>query len=441
VERAPDVFEAAVFEPLLRHAMRRLPQLAAFDGDTHGRLIARFRELEQARLEITRAEVALARYDRLPKRTGISPLERELAEPESDRPLRELLARQGAVIQAIKPVFMMSPLSVPLHLPPGAVRFDLLVIDEASRMEALNALGAIARADQLVVVGDDCQPPPPQLLTGGQSDLAREEGEPVAPRPTRESILDLCAARGMPERGLRWHYRSRHPSLIALSNREFYGGRLCVVPSPFLDTADLGLRFHYVPAGIYDRSASRPNRIEARAVAEAALEHARKRPHLSLGVGCLSAEQRDAVLLALEGLWRSEPETHGFFAADRPEPFFVKSLEHIQGDARDVILASIGYGADESGHLTQSFGALSAEGGERQLNVLMTRARQRLEVFASIRARDIDPVRPDRPGVAALKAFLQSAESNTLGLAQPSGGGYSSIFEEQVAAALSELGY
>jgi REase_MTES_1575/Protein of unknown function (DUF3320) len=143
----------------------------------------------------------------------------------------------------------------------------------------------------------------------------------------------------------------------------------------------------------------------------------------------------------LEGLWRSEPETHGFFAADRPEPFFVKSLEHIQGDARDVILASIGYGADESGHLTQSFGALSAEGGERQLNVLMTRARQRLEVFASIRARDIDPVRPDRPGVAGLKAFLQSAESNTLGLAQPSGGGYGSIFEEQVAAALAELGY
>jgi hypothetical protein len=245
----------------------------------------------------------------------------------------------------------------------------------------------------------------------------------------------------MPQLGLRWHYHSRHPSLIALANREFYGGRLQVAPSPFLDTTDLGLSFHHVPAGVYDRAASRANRTEARAVAEVVLRHARERPHLSLGVCCLSIEQRDAVLLALESAWRSAPELHGFFATDRREPFFVKTVQHVQGDVRDLILASIGFGADEDGHLAQGFGALSTEGGERQINVLMTRARQRLQVFASIRAGDIDPARPHRPGVAALKAFLQAAESGTLGPARAPGGGYGSLFEEQVAASLAELGH
>jgi very-short-patch-repair endonuclease len=211
------------------------------------------------------------------------------------------------------------------------------------------------------------------------------------------------------------------------------------VPSPFADDPDLGLAFHHLPEAAYDRGGSRTNREEAKRVAEAVLAHARARPDLSLGVGCFSIAQRDAVLAELERLWRAAPELRRFFREDGAEPFFVKNLETIQGDERDVILISIGYGRDASGHLALAFGPLSAEGGERRLNVLITRARRRLEVFSAITAADIDLA--GKPGVAALKAFLQYAESGVLGVSETSGRGPDSLFEAEVARALEGQGH
>ena len=274
----------------------------------------------------------------------------------------------------------MSPLSVAEFLVPGALRFDLVVIDEASQVEPVDAFGALARGAQLVVVGDQRQLPPSPFFKAGPSgdDEPGSVDEDAPPTADLESILGACAAAGMPERMLRWHYRSRHPSLIAVSNREFYDDRLQVAPSPFATHERLGLVFRHVADGRFERGGSAINRREAEAVARAVIAHARATPELSLGVGCFSLRQRDAILHQLEHLWREEPPAvRAFFASARAEPFFVKNLETIQGDERDVVLISVGYGRDPSGHLAMSFGPLNHEGGERRLNVLITRARAR----------------------------------------------------------------
>jgi very-short-patch-repair endonuclease len=450
-DRALDAFDQAYYEPLLRQTLEAEPTLAAFAGPEQEQLIERFQELDRERIQLARFEVAAAHHARLPKRGGeigqLGLLQREFAKRTRHLPIRQLLSRAGAAVQAIKPVLMMSPLSVAEFLTPGAVRFDLLLIDEASQVEPVDAFGAIARAAQMVVVGDQRQlPPSPFFKAAGADDdrpvddLAADDD--VLPTGDLESILGACAASGMAQRMLRWHYRSRHPSLIAVSNREFYDDRLHIVPSPFASHPQLGLTFHHVADGSFERGGMAINRREAEAIAQAVIAHARTTPELSLGVGCFSLRQRDAILAQLEHLWRAEPpEVREFFAAARPEPFFVKNLETIQGDERDVILISVGYGRDPSGYLAMSFGPLNHEGGERRLNVLITRARQRLEVFASITADDIDLARAHGRGVAVLKTFLHYAATGVLGTAQASGRGFDSPFEAEVARALTGLGH
>jgi hypothetical protein len=311
---------------------------------------------------------------------------------------------------------MMSPLSVaqflspPHGLKPG-LSFDLLVIDEASQVEPVDALGAIARCRQVVVVGDDKQMPPTrffQRMTGEEGDEAREDTADVVAARDVESILGLCNARGLPSAMLRWHYRSRHESLIATSNAEFYDGRLFILPSPRARSAALGLSLRRVD-GRFDTGGTGTNAEEARAVAEAVIAHARETPGDTLGVAAFSIRQRDAILNAIEAAQRENPDTEAFFAAHPDEPFFVKNLENVQGDERDSIMISVGYGRGADGKLAMRFGPLSADGGERRLNVLITRAKKRCIVFSSIGADDIDLARASGRGVATLKTFLAFA--------------------------------
>ena len=344
---------------------------------------------------------------------------------------------------------MMSPLSVAQFLEPCAVQFDLLIIDEASQVLPVDALGAFARATQHVVVGDSKQLPPTRFFSRITSnDDDESDSEPVddyVPVATQakdvESILGLCCARGMSQTMLRWHYRSRHHSLIAVSNREFYEDKLFIVPSPHLAAAGLGLSFRYVEGGSYDRGGSSTNRVEARAVCKAILEHARQHPNFSLGVAAFSMKQQQAILDELELARREQPDVEGFFQSHSHEPFFVKNLENVQGDERDVIFISVGYGPDKSGYLAMNFGPLSAEGGERRLNVLISRAKQRCEVFASLRADDIDLARVSGRGVRSFKAFLKFAETGLLTTAPESVGEEMSPFEEAVRRAVESLGY
>ncbi|UOQ73462.1 DUF3320 domain-containing protein [Hymenobacter cellulosilyticus] len=313
-----------------------------------------------------------------------------------------------------------------------------MVFDEASQVKPVDALGAIARGRQLVVVGDSKQLPPTSFfdaLTG-----AGEEADEENVTADIQSILELCKARQMPERMLRWHYRSQHQSLIAPSNYLFYDDKLVIFPSPG-GQEQLGLMYHHLPETHYERGTTRTNPLEAAGVAEAVLRHTRTTPQLTLGVVAFSQAQRQAVADALEKLRRQHPETEDFFNRHAHEPFFVKNLENVQGDERDVILISIGYGRTREGYLSMSFGPLNGEGGERRLNVLITRARQRCEVFTNLTADDLDLTRTQARGVAALKSFLHFAQHGILNQNQETGRAPESPFEEAVHRALTARGY
>jgi len=353
-------------------------------------------------------------------------------------PIRRLMQRAGNAIQALKPVFMMSPMSVPKYLPPGSVEFDLVVFDEASQVRPVDAFGSILRGAQTVVVGDSKQLPPTSFFdsAGGaeHDDFEMRAGD-------QESVLDLFRSKGAPERMLRFHYRSKHESLIAVSNKEFYENNLFVFPSPDAERSETGLHYHHLPETAYDRGGSSKNMEEARIVAERVMEHARTKPHMSLGVATFSTAQMEAVRDHLELKRRKDPSCEDFFNAHPDEPFFVKNLERVQGDQRDVMFISVGYGYDENGHITMNFGPLNRDGGERRLNVLTTRAKYRCEVFTNLRAEDIDLHRTNARGVHVLKEYLSYAATGELEMPTPTGRGADSPFEQAVAKALRAQGY
>jgi len=445
-EAAVNDFEMAYYESALRHVLQGYPELSTFDGRTHDRLIEQFRLLDRKRVEVARGEVLQKHYESMPHvqtgSGGLGILQREIAKKRRILPIRQLFKQAGSAIQAVKPVFMMSPLSVAQFLEPGAVTFDLLVIDEASQVRPVDSLGAIARARQIVVVGDQMQLPPTRFFAKLlEDDAVNEDDETAFSTGDLESVLGLCVAQGVSQRMLRWHYRSRHHSLIAVSNREFYNNQLYVVPSP-LDKADgLGVKFNYFVNGVFETGGSATNPIEAKALARAVIDHARNHPEQTLGVGTFSVRQRQAVLDELELLWRTETDIKDYFSSHSNEPFFVKNLENIQGDERDVIFISIGYGKNKNGYMAMRFGPLSMDGGERRLNVLISRARNRCEVFSSITADDIDLERGKGRGVAALKTFLTYAQTGILGTSSTTGKEMDSPFEEEVYKELSSLGY
>lgn len=444
-ERAQPAFEMAYFEALFAALAKAEPALARFDGDLHGRLATQFADLDRQRIALASLEVARAHHRRIPKVAGgvgpLGVLRAEMARRRGHMPIRQLMQRAAPAIQALKPVLMMSPLSVAQFLPPGIIEFDLLVMDEASQIQPVDALGAIARARQVVVVGDEKQLPPTRFfskMTGGAAD---EDDDGAAQVADIESILGLFTARGLSQRMLRWHYRSRHQSLIAVSNSQFYENKLFIVPSPYTGEAGMGLRFHLVADGTFDSGNTGTNPVEAKAVAQAVLRHALAHPGLSLGVVAFSVKQRRAIQDEIERLRRLNPETEAFFQDHPSEPFFVKNLENVQGDERDVILISVGYGRNAQGYMAMRFGPLSAEGGERRLNVLISRAKRRCEVYASITDEDIDLERAKGKGVLAFKLFLHFARTGRLGISQASGRDHDSIFEVQVARALQARGY
>jgi very-short-patch-repair endonuclease len=358
-------------------------------------------------------------------------------------PIRTLMEKAGRAIQAIKPVFMMGPMSVAAYVPPGSVAFDLVVFDEASQVKPVDAFGALMRARQAVVVGDSKQLPPTSFfdsVTRGEESTEAEEGT-TASVGDMESILSLFLGRGAPERMLRWHYRSQHHSLIAVSNHEFYGSELVVFPSPGGSTRARGLRLRHHPDTVYDRGNTSTNPGEAKHVAEAVMQHARENPDLTLGVVAFSVAQRDAIELQLERLRRADGSLEPFFSLDRREPFFVKNLENVQGDERDMIFISVGYGRAEGGYMPMSFGPLNREGGERRLNVLISRSRLAMDVFCNFRADDLDLARTSARAVASLKNFLAYAERGELSTPRATGREPDSPFEQSVIRALQSRGY
>lgn len=438
--------EGNVGQALVRQVFEKRLGLAQFFGLIHQKKIQDFADLDRRLIAANRRRLRRKLWSAMPRdpedaspgsAAGI--LQGELRKMRRHMPIRKLLFRCGGHIQKIKPCFMMSPLSIAQFLDPRSVRFDLILFDEASQVRPEDALGALLRANQVVVMGDRRQLPPTTFFDR----IVHEDEEDVdtgeATVGDMDSILDQCATR-FPSRRLIWHYRSRHESLIAVSNQEFYENRLLVYPSAVSSSADLGLHFHHVPGAVYERGRGQVNRREARAVAEAVMEHFRRFPGKSLGVGAFSIRQQQAIDTEMEMARRRDPGMEPFFARDREEHFFVKNLETIQGDERDVIFLSIGYGFDADGVLTRNFGPLNQEGGERRLNVLITRAREKCVVFASFQAADLSLPPEAQPGPRALRVFLDYAQNRTLASVTQQGEG-ASPFEEAVFEFLQRRGH
>lgn len=447
---ADHAFERAYAAWWLPWAMDESEELRRFRHWDHESAIETFRRLDARAGEIAPAEVMrrvahdLPARDGVPRKSELGVLRHQLGLKRPSMPIRRLLESLPQTFGKLAPCVLMSPLSVAQYLPAGRAAFDLVIFDEASQITTWDAIGAIARGRQTIVVGDPKQLPPTNFF--GRAD-DEDEALPEVERDM-PSILDEVAAAGVSERHLAWHYRSRDEALIAFSNRFYYGGRLVTFPAPSADSG--ALTFHNVD-GVYVRgSGGRVNRKEAMAVADTVRQRLREWLRLpeadrpTLGVITFNSEQQSLVLDLLDKVRRDDADLEWFFADDREEPVIVKNLENIQGDERDVMLFSTTFGPDDAGKLTMNFGPLNNSGGERRLNVAVTRSRRELHVFSSITADQIDLGRTRAEGVKDLKAFLDYAERGAIALpARDEGslGPSESVFEEAVADAIRSKGW
>ncbi|MFY8019789.1 MAG: DUF3320 domain-containing protein [Bacteroidia bacterium] len=433
-------FKNTWLETLYEKALNTHPVLKRFDRNRHEELIQKFREEDQLNFQLNRAKASLTHFNSLPNVMAggqMMVLRTEMNKKIRHLPLRKLIEQAGLAIQDIKPVFMMSPMSIATYIPPGVLNFDLVIFDEASQVKPVEALGAILRGKQLVVVGDSKQLPPTNFFETISDDIDEEVDNLTQ---DIESILGLANAKGIGGGMLRWHYRSKHESLIKVSNFEFYDNRLIVFPSAS-NHEKLGLKLRYHPETFYDRGQSRSNKPEAVLVMDAVLNHIRNYPKLSLGIVSFSNAQKEVLENLFEQARKEYPEIEAYVQAHVDEPLFIKNLENVQGDERDVIFISIGYGKTKEGYLAMNFGPLNGLGGERRLNVLITRARQCCEVFTNIKAADLNTDKTNSLGVKALKNFLYFAETGNLNMSKETERPADSYFEIHVAERLRELGY
>ncbi len=433
-------------DSLLNIVFNENDTLATFIGELHENRIAEFKDLDRKIINLNRKRIFNKLNSQIPKIYGAANdpeakvLAGEFTRKSGHLPVRTLLEKAGGAIKKIKPVFMMSPLSIAQYLDPTnpKLQFDVVIFDEASQVKPEDALGAFMRGKTAVVMGDTQQLPPTSFF---DQMTDSESGEEVATALDMESILHLCKL-SFPVKMLKWHYRSRHESLINISNREFYDNELLVYPSPSHTDPELGLKFHYNPNTQYHRGEGSANPLEAKDVVKEIFKHFEKYgDRKSLGVGTFSVAQKNAILEELEIERKAHPEFEALFSENKEERFFVKNLETIQGDERDVILISVGYGYDTEGKMSLNFGPLNQDGGERRLNVLVTRAREKCVVFTNFRAHDIHLTANPPFGVKSLQSFLEYAENLHYNQSVQEDDYDDAPFEDAIYNFISENGY
>ena len=383
-----------------------------FSGEQQSLLIERLNELDGK--QASRVNVELSKnlamnwieYASNPiNQEPIQLLNSELNKKRRHKPIRMLVNEIGELLVSLKPCWMMSPLTVSQMIDQNVLDFDIVIFDEASQIRTEDAIPAIYRGKQLVLAGDTHQLPPTDFFNLSMDDDEDSDED----HNNFESILDECSV-FLENRTLNWHYRSRHESLISFSNAYIYDNKLVTFPSAVESATEVGIHFELVENGRYERG-SRFNRNEAKRLAVAIMEHFKENPKQSLGVIAFSEAQQGAIERELNALLRRDREMEHFFSEDNTDSFFIKNLENVQGDERDVIFFSIGYARDRKGVLSHNFGPLNKAGGHRRLNVAVTRARTKLKVFSSITAQDIDLTRTGAKGAALLKQYLAYAQS------------------------------
>lgn len=425
-------------------------RLAEFSLEDHERLVATFRDLDEALIRLAPWRVLECYEGRKPLNLVLASGELSLIRREGHKkrrhlPVRSLLSQIPTALPQLKPCLMMSPLTVSYFLPPDAL-FDVVIFDEASQVPPEDAVNCVYRGRQLIVAGDPNQLPPTDFFQKVLSVESDQEAESQV--DDFESVLELALTCGYPERRLRWHYRSHHDSLIAFSNRFIYDNSLITFPPPHRDGDELGVRFVHVPDGVFDRGRTAKNLVEAQRVVDVLAQEIRAHPESTLGVVAFSAAQQQAIEDEWERRVRREPDLERATRGDRLRALFIKNLETVQGDERDTIIVSVGYGRDANGRLIKNFGPLNRERGWRRLNVAVTRARKKLVVVSSIRSDDFEtaeavPGAVER-GAELLRAYLAYAERGTLPTTvgdDRSRGTFENAFEAEVAAAVRSLGY
>lgn len=443
-------YDLNIAEALLRPLLEANPVLKKFIVDNHERLIKDFMKVDKELMSINQQRLARLLYLQRPSFNNIGLLNNssvgillnEFNKKRKHLPIRKLLNQAGKLIQSIKPCFMMSPLSIAQFIELGNLEFDVIIFDEASQVRPEDAIGSLLRGKQLVVMGDSQQLPPTSFFDKiDYEDEDIYEDDVVFTSITDvESILHQCK-RFYNTKWLKWHYRSRHESLITVSNSLFYNNNLLVFPSADKRISNIGLELKMVSNSIYDRGKSSQNQEEAKAVVKAAMEHFDKFQGKSLGIGTFSMKQQDAILTEVQRVLREQPEKQDYFNFKRQDYCFIKNLETIQGDERDVIFVSMGYGKSSDGRVLNNFGPLNKDGGYRRLNVLMTRARERCVIFSNFSSEDLKTDNQTPRGVSSLKNFLDYAKNRNLNLPSEIYTDTDSPFEDSVKQYIESLGY
>ncbi len=414
--------------------------LSSFNGDIFEDEIKKYHEATEEFERLTREELVAKLSSKLPDITGsaassseLSILRKAIRTGGRGLSIRRLFDQIPNLLKTLCPCMLMSPISVAQYIDPKFPKFDLVIFDEASQMQTCYAVGAIARGKEFIVVGDPKQLPPTSFFTINTIDEDNIEKEDL------ESILDDCLALSMPQEHLLWHYRSRHESLIAFSNMQFYDNKLFTFPSP----NDIVSKVSLVHVdGYYDRGKTKQNKAEAKAVVEEIMRRLAD-PVLrnqSIGVVAFSIAQQNLIDDMLSDALDKNPELDAInISAD--EPIFIKNLENVQGDERDVILFSIGYGPDKNGIVRLNFGPLNREGGWRRLNVAVSRARMEMMVFSTLQPDQIDITRTNSEGIINLKSFLEFAKNGKNCLPRDKKECAGEGIEDIIAHKIEEMGY
>ena len=436
------IFEVAYCAWWSEAVIEKNQVLRNFSVPEHMRTIKNFRDTDKEFQEITARYIAAKLATKNSQQNdnahdsqrGI--LHRELQKRTRHKPIRRLLEEAPDAVTSLAPCFMMSPLSVAQYLSPGQAQFDIVIFDEASQITVWDAIGSLARGKQIIVAGDPKQMPPTNFFSRTDDDSQVDDDSEV----DLESILDEMRGARIPELKLNLHYRSQHESLIAFSNSRYYENGLITFPSPAVD--DNALRL-VRPSGFYARGQARHNEGEAKAIVAEILRRLTHEDsdvrNRTIGVVTFNSPQQTLILNLLDEERRKQPQIEWAFSSKKEEPVFVKNLETVQGDERDVILFSITYGPNQSGYTSMNFGPLNRSGGERRLNVAMTRARCEIIVFSTLDPSQIDLSRTSAHAVKDLKHFLEYAQSGKLASRETisgSQGDFESPFEAAVAQEL-----
>ena len=443
------IYQKSFYHSWLDAVIQNKNEISSFRHDKFENTIKEFRRLDVSSLQISQDMLKASLIKRLPNLDfsgngdEAAILKREMAKKSRFMPIRKLIASIPMLLPSLKPCMLMSPLSVSTYFGSSDYIFDTVIFDEASQIRTEESICSIMRAKQTIIAGDSKQLPPTDFFSTSISDSDEYTDNEMEDLGAYESLLDEASI--LPTQTLLWHYRSKHEHLISFSNEKIYKNTLITFPSSISRKKDLGVEYVHVQDGVYDRGGKSGNVREAQRIAELLLEHFKEHPERSIGVIAFGERQQNTIENEIIRLRQAHTELEKYFKDNIDEPFFVRNLESVQGDERDTIIFSIGYGFDSNGKFNMNFGPLSREGGERRLNVAITRARYNIKLVGSILPLDIKLDRISAMGPQLLKEYIEFAIKGSAAMNTKTKGSeaaiYDHTFEKTVYDFLVSQGY